>query len=297
MAAFGPGSGTLTCNGEAQHVFLARGKRESVSRARREAHDGPRFSWRTRTSRARCHVPGNSERDALAQPVPRRSGNRREESGARWPQRNGSGRYACLVSISVAVRSAEPVENHGDRVDFKPMEVPHGAAARRPFRGTDRPPENQALPRPRRRPTSAPSPRTSRANTPPATRTAEFESSPEIERLTGTARPALILVLARSAFVLLIGCANVANLLLARASTRQKEMALRVSLGASPGRIARQLLTESLLLGLLSGAVGLFLAWLATSAVVQFSPKGVPRIAEAGHRCPGVRVHLLLFRF
>jgi putative ABC transport system permease protein len=104
----------------------------------------------------------------------------------------------------------------------------------------------------------------------------------EIERLTGEARPALILLLAAVSLVLLIGCANVANLLLARASTRQKEIALRISLGASPGRIARQLLTESLLLGLLSGAVGLFLAWLATSAVVQFSPKGVPRIAEAG---------------
>jgi predicted permease len=104
----------------------------------------------------------------------------------------------------------------------------------------------------------------------------------EIERLTGEARPALTLLLVAVSLVLLIGCANVANLLLARASTRQREIALRISLGASPGRIARQLLTESLLLGLVSGAVGLFLAWLATSAVVQFSPTGVPRIAEAG---------------
>jgi putative ABC transport system permease protein len=105
---------------------------------------------------------------------------------------------------------------------------------------------------------------------------------PEIERLTGTARPALILLLVAVSFVLLIGCANVANLLLARASTRQREMALRASLGASRGRIARQLLTESLLLGLLSGALGLFLAWLASSFVVQLSPKDVPRIADAG---------------
>ncbi len=111
--------------------------------------------------------------------------------------------------------------------------------------------------------------------------TAVAEIIPLKDTLTSHVRASLLILAGAVAFVLLIACANVANLLLIRAATRRHEMAVRVALGASRARIARQLLTESVLIALIGGAVGIVVAFIGVRALLAMAPAGrIPRIDE-----------------
>src|SRR6185369_1698346 len=104
---------------------------------------------------------------------------------------------------------------------------------------------------------------------------------PLMEKLAGGARVALMILLAAVALVLLVGCANIASLFLARASARQKEIAIRTALGAGRGRMLRQFLIESLILALAGGAVGLLIARGSLQVMVRLIPQAAPRLTEA----------------
>ncbi len=109
-----------------------------------------------------------------------------------------------------------------------------------------------------------------------------IEIQPLQDALVGNVRPQLLVLMAAVVLVVLIASVNIANLLLARASGRQREMALRMALGAGRFRMVRQMLTEALVLSFISGVAGVLAAKLTLSFIIRFVPASVPRLAEVG---------------
>ena len=114
------------------------------------------------------------------------------------------------------------------------------------------------------------------------------------DSITGNARPALLVLLAAVGFLLLVACANVANLLLAQASARARELAIRSALGAARGQLIRQFLTEALLLALVGGGLGVLLAYWGVAGLVGLAPQNLPRLDSVSISIPVLAFALLL---
>jgi putative ABC transport system permease protein len=114
------------------------------------------------------------------------------------------------------------------------------------------------------------------------------------DSITGKTRPALLVLLGAVAFLLLVACANVANLLLAQASVRERELAIRTALGAARGRLIRQFLTEALLLSLVGGGLGVLGAYWGVAGLVGLAPQNLPRLDSVSISIPVLAFAFLL---
>jgi predicted permease len=114
------------------------------------------------------------------------------------------------------------------------------------------------------------------------------------ESITGAVRSPLLILLGAVGFLLLVACANIANLLLAQASARERELSIRSALGAARGRLIGQFLTEAFLLSLIGGVLGIFAAWIGVAGLVALAPEQLPRLDSVSINVPVLLFALLL---
>ena len=114
------------------------------------------------------------------------------------------------------------------------------------------------------------------------------------ESITGKIRPALLVLLGSAGFLLLVACANVANLLLAQASVRGRELAIRSALGAERGRLVRQFLTEAIVLSVIAGGLGIVGTFFGVRGLIALAPENLPRLGEVSINLPVLGFALLL---
>lgn len=114
------------------------------------------------------------------------------------------------------------------------------------------------------------------------------------DSITGSARPALLILLGAVGFLLLVACANVANLMLAQASARERELAIRSALGAPRGRLVRQFLTEASVLSLIGGSLGVLGAFSGVAALIALAPDSLPRLDSVSLNAPALAFAIFL---
>ena len=242
------------------------------------AHGGRRRAWREAGGAAR---PRTVEAALRRRPERRRPGDearrhanadrRRHAAGVRLPRR----RHGALGAAAALAHAAAQPRDPGGEVPPVPNPQRRRAAESRASASSGRASRSAAIAA------------QLEADYPEANRRANLAVVPLQETVVAAARPALLILLAAVGCVLLIACANVGSLLLVRAAGRTREITIRMALGADRGRLVRQMLTESLVLAVAGGGVGLMVSAWALDLLLRFAPAGIPRL-ERVHMDGGV---------
>ena len=300
VGAFTTGEANLIAGDRPMRVRTANVDEHLLNALGIQAADGRIFANRRNrrhrpAARARATRAAAAEhRDSVARVVANRvwrSSDRRTNRRRQWPatrsDRRDAARHGChgQPHRNLDAAGAEPGESSESR---KPFSVSH-----RPFEGR----RDAAGRRHRARGAHPELGRAHGREEPPLRSVTEkgghiLQMEPMRDQILGEAGQAIWMLQVAVGFVLLIACANLANLLLARAEARHREFAVRTALGAGRGRLLRQFMTEGVMLSLTGGALGLLLARVGVQALLQAYPTSLPRTSERGRRLAGAGVYV-----